>query len=67
MPVSFVSFPAPADDAYRKTRHYKEQDDVDYMDFDDEEFEGQRHSTRLTVPGETLTSAQDFMRSGSLA
>lgn len=59
--ISFISFPAQADDAYRKTRHYKEQADDAYMDFDDE-YEGQQ-SMKLTCPGETLTSAQDFMRS----
>ncbi|KAF5337036.1 hypothetical protein D9611_002929 [Ephemerocybe angulata] len=61
--ISFISFPAQADDAYRKTRHYTEEKYGDvYMDFDDE-FEGQQQTnSKLTCPGETLTSSQDFMR-----
>ncbi|KAJ2914476.1 hypothetical protein MD484_g5939, partial [Candolleomyces efflorescens] len=59
--ITFSSFPPQSDDAYRKTRHYKEQKNDDYMDFDNDEFEGQ-HAAKLTCPGESLTSAQDFMR-----
>ncbi|RXW16439.1 hypothetical protein EST38_g9416 [Candolleomyces aberdarensis] len=59
--IAFTSFPPQADDAYRKTRHYKEQKDDEYMDLDNDEFDGP-HAAKLTCPGESLTSSQDFMR-----
>ncbi|KIM59714.1 hypothetical protein SCLCIDRAFT_27119 [Scleroderma citrinum Foug A] len=53
--LSFVSF---ADHSFERTRHHPDVQEDDYMDIDDLE-EGE---SKLTCPGETITSAHDFMR-----
>jgi exosome complex component RRP4 len=58
--ISFISFPAQPDDAYRTVRRIKDDDDDDtLMDLD---YEGGPSSSKLTCPGESLTSAHDYMR-----
>ena len=57
--LSFASFSHPADHAFEKARHHPNfQEDDDRMDLDDLG-DGE---PRLTCPGETITSAHDFMR-----
>ncbi|KAH6888361.1 exosome complex exonuclease rrp4 [Coprinopsis sp. MPI-PUGE-AT-0042] len=59
--ISFISFPTRPDDAYRTVRRIQDDDDDDdtLMDLDDE---GGPSSSKLTCPGESLTSAHDYMR-----
>ncbi|GJE92172.1 exosome complex exonuclease rrp4 [Phanerochaete sordida] len=64
--VSFASFAPPPDDydAFEKTRHYHDVDADADMDLgldvdDDDEFAS---GSKLTCPGETLTSSHAFMR-----
>ncbi|KAF8998511.1 hypothetical protein BDQ17DRAFT_1328744 [Cyathus striatus] len=55
--ISFSSFPVQTDDVYPTTKHPDEAL-MDLDDFDHLEAGG----SRLTYPGETLTSSQAFMR-----
>ncbi|KIP04213.1 hypothetical protein PHLGIDRAFT_31465 [Phlebiopsis gigantea 11061_1 CR5-6] len=62
--ITFASFAAPPDDLYghghRVAHPIDPADDRDMdIDFDDEEFVS---GSKLTVPGETLTSSHAFMR-----
>lgn len=62
--ITFASFAAPPDDLYghgtATTHHPDVDDDADMdLDFDDEEFAS---GSKLTGPGETLTSSHAFMR-----
>ena len=56
--IAFVSFPVPLvnTEAYGVTGHHP---DVEVMDLDDGVEAG---GSKLTCPGESLTSAQAFMR-----
>lgn len=65
--ISFVSFPARNETLGNYDvgpRHPAEDDGMD-MDLDEDEFSGPGTS-KVTCPGEALTSAQDFMRYVSL-
>ncbi|KAF4610960.1 hypothetical protein D9613_006691 [Agrocybe pediades] len=59
--ISFASFPSRYEDTtYEKTRHHASVKE-DFMDIDDaESFEAQ--GSKLTCPGESLTSSQAYMR-----
>ncbi|KAG2014138.1 exosome complex exonuclease rrp4 [Coprinopsis cinerea AmutBmut pab1-1] len=56
--ISFVSFPERLDDAYRTTRSYQDDEDDDKMDLDEDGLA----LSKLTCPGETLTSSHEYMR-----
>jgi hypothetical protein len=62
--ISFASFAPPLDDAYvyEDARHLRATDDDENnmdLDLDDDEFAS---GSKLTCPGETLTSSHAFMR-----
>lgn len=61
--VTFASFPATISyDAYTADSKVRRETDDDMemdLDFDDEDFSS---GSRLTCPGETITSSQSFMR-----
>ncbi|TFK28642.1 exosome complex exonuclease rrp4 [Coprinopsis marcescibilis] len=57
--ISFTSFPTQPEDAYRTVRRYNDDEDDAMMDLDDENGPS---SSKLTCPGETLTSSHDYMR-----
>ena len=65
--IAFASFPPPPDDVHARdgVRHRREavvDDDDEYdmeLDFDDDDFAS---GSKLTCPGETLTSSHAFMR-----
>ena len=62
--ITFASFAPPPDDLYGHgaitTHHPEVEDEADMdIDFDDEEFAS---GSKLTCPGETLTSSHAFMR-----
>lgn len=60
---SFASFPAPQDLASpRNTKYHPDVDDDLLMDLDIDSKDGGDLSAKLTSPGESLTSAQAFMR-----
>ncbi|KAH7885764.1 hypothetical protein F5I97DRAFT_1808858 [Phlebopus sp. FC_14] len=57
--LSFVSYQQPRSETfYGSTRHHPDVEDL--MDVDDDDLE--TGGTRLTCPGETITSSQAFMR-----
>ena len=61
---SFTSFPRQQyspDGVHERTRHHQDVEDDVLMDIDEGDDENGLRG-RLTLPGETLTSAQDFMR-----
>jgi exosome complex component RRP4 len=59
--IAFVSFPAPSanTEAYGVLRHHLDVEEDALMDLDDDVETGR---SKLTCPGESLTSAQAFMR-----
>ena len=59
--IVFTSFPQPLDHspAYAAAKNHKDADDDALMDLDDDFGSS---DSRLTCPGESLTSAQAFMR-----
>jgi hypothetical protein len=58
--ISFTSFPVQAERGSEYARHFP--DDEDHMDLDDGDFEA--GGSKITWPGETITSSQAFMRYG---
>ena len=63
--ISFASFPSKSHEiTYEEARHHPNVKD-DLMEFEDyEDFESS--GSRLTCPGESLTSSQAYMRFGPL-
>ncbi|KIM88208.1 hypothetical protein PILCRDRAFT_814112 [Piloderma croceum F 1598] len=61
--IAFVSFPVPSvnTEAYAVARHHLDVEEDALMDLDDE-VEASGSNLKLTCPGESLTSAQAFMR-----
>lgn len=59
--ISFTSFPVKLDNDYSYTRHHPEIQDDDLMDLDADDLLG-TDGSRLTCPGELLTSSQAYMR-----
>lgn len=60
--IAFTSFPTPLDnnsDGYESSRPHPNVEDDALMDLDDEFETG---GSKLTCPGESLTSAQAYMR-----
>ncbi len=57
--ISFTSFPARNETLGNYARHYDDDDDMD-VDLDEDHFAP--GASKLTYPGEVLTSAQDYMR-----
>ncbi|KAJ6595622.1 exosome complex exonuclease rrp4 [Mycena vulgaris] len=56
--ISFASFPVQPDRSSDTIRHFP--DDEDLMDLDDGDFEA--GGSKITWPGETITSSQAYMR-----
>ncbi|KAF7360498.1 Exosome complex component rrp4 [Mycena venus] len=56
--ISFASFPVQPERASEYARHFP--DDDDHMDLDDGDFEA--GGSKITWPGETITSSQLYMR-----
>ena len=62
--ISFTSFPVKLDsNDYGYTRHHAGIQDDDLMDLDVDDLLG-TDGSRLTCPGELLTSSQAYMRCG---
>lgn len=59
--ISFTSFPVRFEDT---TRHHPDVED-DLMELDEHDLDSQ--GSRMTCPGESLTSSQAYMRCGLLA
>jgi exosome complex component RRP4 len=60
--ISFTSFPARFEDTnFTQTRHHPDVED-DFMELDEHDFDSP--GSRLTCPGESLTSSQAYMRWG---
>jgi exosome complex component RRP4 len=55
--ITFASFPASSDNTFDRTRHHP---DLDILMDDDDDFEA--GGSKLTCPGEGLTSSSAFMR-----
>lgn len=63
--ISFTSFPVKLDNNdYSYTRHHPGIQDDDLMDLDADDLLG-ADGSRLTCPGESLTSSQAYMRCGN--
>jgi hypothetical protein len=56
--ISFTSFPVQPERGSEYARYFP--DDEDHMDLDDGDFEA--GGSKITWPGETITSSQAFMR-----
>lgn len=60
--ISFTSFPAPFEDTdYTQTRHHPDVEN-DFMELELDGYDFDSPGTRLTCPGESLTSSQAYMR-----
>ncbi|KAF8074713.1 exosome complex exonuclease rrp4 [Lyophyllum atratum] len=61
--ITFTSFPLPADDTYNGSRqHHPDVADDVLMDLDDDQDPFETGGSKLTYPGESLTSSQSYMR-----
>ncbi|KAG5654206.1 hypothetical protein H0H81_006239 [Sphagnurus paluster] len=61
--ITFTSFPLPSEDAFNGTRqHHPDVAEEIMIDLDDEQDQWEAGGSKLTYPGEALTSSQAYMR-----
>ncbi|GLB43384.1 putative exosome complex exonuclease RRP4 N-terminal region [Lyophyllum shimeji] len=61
--ITFTSFPVPADDTYNGAHsHHPDVSEDVLMDLDDDQDPLEAGGSKLTYPGESLTSSQAYMR-----